>query len=170
MTTFQLYCSIEKWQYNFSMQTSDVAVETLMMQNGELNKLVEIANTLTISKDYVGYVVHQYLYMRKVCEKWILQTFKKNVSMDIYSGLYSSVQISSVVYIWWLYLNRNIFFPWQYLYSDTNWSLLFSDGFVLGTVETFVPIFITIGRYLWNVLWSQEIYGQMKGLQTNWQA
>lgn len=100
MTTFQLYCSIEKWQYNFSMQTSDVAVETLMMQNGELNKLVEIANTLTISKDHVGYVVHQYLDMRKICEKWILQTFKKNVSMDIYSGLYNTVQISSVVYIW----------------------------------------------------------------------
>lgn len=34
-------------------------------------KLIEIANTLKISKERVGNIVHEYLGMRKLCAKWV---------------------------------------------------------------------------------------------------
>lgn len=34
-------------------------------------KLIEIADTLKISKERVGHIVHEYLGMRKLCAKWV---------------------------------------------------------------------------------------------------
>ncbi|XP_012564110.2 histone-lysine N-methyltransferase SETMAR-like [Hydra vulgaris] len=34
-------------------------------------KLLEIANTLKISKERVGHIIHEYLDMRKLCAKWV---------------------------------------------------------------------------------------------------
>ena len=34
-------------------------------------KLIEIAETLKISKERVGHIVHEYLDMRKLCSKWV---------------------------------------------------------------------------------------------------
>ena len=34
-------------------------------------KLIEIAETLKISKERVGHIVHEYLNMRKLCAKWV---------------------------------------------------------------------------------------------------
>jgi hypothetical protein len=34
-------------------------------------KLIEIAETLKTSKKRVGLIVHEYLYMRKLCAKWV---------------------------------------------------------------------------------------------------
>jgi hypothetical protein len=34
-------------------------------------KMIEIAETLKISKERVGHIVHEYLDMRKQCAKWV---------------------------------------------------------------------------------------------------
>jgi predicted XRE-type DNA-binding protein len=34
-------------------------------------KLMEIAETLKISKKRIGHIVHKYLNMRKLCAKWV---------------------------------------------------------------------------------------------------
>jgi hypothetical protein len=34
-------------------------------------KLIEISETLKISKERVGHIVHEYLDMRKLCAKWV---------------------------------------------------------------------------------------------------
>jgi hypothetical protein len=34
-------------------------------------KLIEIAETLKISKERIGPIVHEYLNMRKLCAKWV---------------------------------------------------------------------------------------------------
>jgi hypothetical protein len=34
-------------------------------------KLIEIAETLKISKERVGHIVHEYLDMRELCAKWV---------------------------------------------------------------------------------------------------
>jgi hypothetical protein len=39
--------------------------------NNRKVKLIEIAQTLKISKEHVGYIVHEYLDMQKLCAKWL---------------------------------------------------------------------------------------------------
>lgn len=39
--------------------------------NNRRVKLIEIAETLKISKERVGHIVHEYLGMRKLCAKWV---------------------------------------------------------------------------------------------------
>jgi ABC-type phosphonate transport system ATPase subunit len=36
-------------------------------------KLIQIAVTLKISKEYVEHIVNEYLDMRKLCSKWVLR-------------------------------------------------------------------------------------------------
>jgi hypothetical protein len=36
-------------------------------------KLIEIAETLEISKERVGHIVHEYLDKQKLCAKWVLK-------------------------------------------------------------------------------------------------
>lgn len=45
-------------------------VHKIIMNDRKL-KLIEIAETLKISKERVGHIVHEYLDMRKLCAKWV---------------------------------------------------------------------------------------------------
>ena len=45
-------------------------VYTIILNDRKV-KLIEIAETLKISKERVGHIVHKYLDMRKLCEKWV---------------------------------------------------------------------------------------------------
>ena len=49
-----------------------------MILNDRKMKLIEIAEALKISKERVGYVIHQYLDMRKLCVKWV----QRELSLD----------------------------------------------------------------------------------------
>ena len=46
-------------------------VHKIIFDNRKM-KLIEIAETLKISKERVGHIVHEYLDMRKLCSKWVL--------------------------------------------------------------------------------------------------
>nr|XP_012563462.1 unnamed protein product [Hydra vulgaris] len=41
--------------------------------NDQKVKFLETADTLKISKEYVGHIIHEYLDMRKLCAKWVLR-------------------------------------------------------------------------------------------------
>lgn len=45
-------------------------IHKMILDNRKV-KLMEIAETLKISKERVGHIVHQYLDMRKLCAKWV---------------------------------------------------------------------------------------------------
>ena len=81
--------TVEKWFTKFKrgeMSTEDDArsgrpkeavtdenikkVHKIIFDNRKM-KLIEIAETLKISKERVGHIVHEYLDMRKLCSKWV---------------------------------------------------------------------------------------------------
>ncbi|GFW36177.1 mariner transposase [Trichonephila clavipes] len=45
-------------------------LDKIIFNNREV-KLIEIAETLKISKERVGHIVNEYLDMRKLCSKWV---------------------------------------------------------------------------------------------------
>lgn len=78
--------TVEKWFAKFKrgeMSTEDDArpkeavtdenikkVHKIILDNRKV-KLIEIAETLKISKERVGHIVNDYLGMRKLCSKWV---------------------------------------------------------------------------------------------------
>jgi len=42
-----------------------------MVLDGRKMKVREIAETIGISKEHVGYILHEELYMKKLCARWV---------------------------------------------------------------------------------------------------
>jgi hypothetical protein len=64
------FAKIKRGEVSIEDDTCIKKVHKIILNDREV-KLIEIAETLMISKERVGHIVHEYLDMRKLCAKWV---------------------------------------------------------------------------------------------------